>query len=210
MKISIAFRYWNVIYERKLTFALKKLISLQILNSNRKIFHFLRRLLNRELYYKTFIHATNLCRIKSLFTFAEFCIFFFLPYVQGHLGYTTHTGDFLLTTSYVVLHSSQNSFVYFGFNLKIQNSVLLSNITWIRDSEAEEREENRRGNREYSNSMNFITINIWTGELDENFWIAMRKTILIRENWNIFKWAIPTIDFIFCISKKTFYEPIIC
>jgi hypothetical protein len=39
--------------------------------------------------------------------------------------------------------------------------------------------EEKGGDKE-GNSMNFITINIWTVELDENFRIAMRKVILIR------------------------------
>lgn len=64
------------------------------------------------------------CDDKKSFTFAEFCIS--LVCAQGHLGHKVHRRHW--QHLYVVLHSS-----YFvsGFNLKIQNSFLLSNITWI-------------------------------------------------------------------------------
>ena len=157
-------------------------------------------------FLRTWKHAKSSCWIKVI----HFCwvLHFLLSWMSNST--TKYTGDALLTTSLRCATFFPKLFRSFSpcFNLKIQNSFFFaiehSMNKWLLG---------RKGKRrEYRKGMNFITINIWTVELDENFWIAMRKVILIRENWNIFKWAILSSILNFQLSKqgKTFYEPMIC
>lgn len=91
----------------------------------------------------TLMFATNLCRT---FTFAELCIFSFD--VSRAIWAIEHTQEtFYWQLLYVVLHSLPKVLHRFSlcFNLKIQNSFLLSNTTWISDWKGGGK---RRGNKE--------------------------------------------------------------